>query len=97
MVESEVIFEFIIASLGVGGACLTTFMYWLLAREKIHAKSTIYFGLNALGSFLIMISLIYHFDWGDLGGFVMEASWLVVSMMGVVKILSERKGFEHGS
>lgn len=80
--------EMIMAVTGVAGALLTAFMYWLMASEKVDAQSVRFFGLNALGAFLILISLVYHFDWGDLGGVVMELSWLIVSLMGIVKVLT---------
>ncbi len=77
--------DFIMGVTGVSGAFLTTFMYWLMTSDKIDAKSVRFFAANALGAFMIMISVIYHFDWGDLGGFVMELSWLIVSLMGLFK------------
>lgn len=80
--------EFFMGVTGVAGACLTTFMYWLMSTDKIDPKSIRFFAMNALGAFLIMISLVYHFDWGDLGGVVMELSWLIVSLMGIVRVLS---------
>ncbi|MBK9584759.1 MAG: hypothetical protein IPO55_02430 [Alphaproteobacteria bacterium] len=83
--------EFLMAVMGVTGACLTTFMYWLMAGDRIDSKSVRFFGLNALGAFMIMVSLVYHFDWGDLGGFVMEFSWLLVSLMGIYNALGNKR------
>ena len=83
--------ELIMAVIGVSGAFLTTFLYWMMTSERMSANSLRFYGLNALGAFMIMVSVIYNFDWGDLGGFVMELSWLIVSIMGIVKVLTAKR------
>lgn len=79
--------ELLMGVTGVAGAFLTTFMYWLMSTDKIDPKSVRFFAANALGAFMIMISVVYRFDWGDMGGFVMELSWLIVSLIGLVKAI----------
>ncbi|MCL4677655.1 MAG: hypothetical protein KJ017_03565 [Alphaproteobacteria bacterium] len=90
--------EFFMAVTGVAGAFLTTFMYWLMSTDKIEPKSVRFFAANALGAFMIMVSLVYHFDWGDLGGVVMELSWLIVSLIGLSKAIErprKEKAIDH--
>jgi hypothetical protein len=44
--------------------------------------------LNTIGALLIIISLLY--DW-NLASFIMEATWMMVSLYGIVKYYKMKK------
>ena len=70
---------------GVGAALLLT-TYLLLQINFISAKSLLYSVLNAIGSGGILISLLYDFN---MSAFVIEASWLVISLIGAAVTIRE--------
>ena len=70
----------------IGAACPVT-MYFLLEQERVDPKGLLFFGVNGIGSVLIIIASIGEFDWGDIGAVAMEAAWLVISLMGIYKVL----------
>lgn len=63
---------------GLGAAVLLS-TYLLLQINLVSAKSLRYSVLNAVGSGAILISLSYNFN---MSAFVIEASWLVISVIG---------------
>lgn len=68
-----------VGSIGVGIIILS---YVSLQLEKIHSESLIYSLLNAVGASLIIVSLIYNFNFS---AFVVEFFWLLISLFGVGK------------
>ena len=56
--------------------------YALLQFERISAQGVLYSLLNALGSGLIVFSLIYEFN---LSAFVLEVAWLILSLIGLLR------------
>lgn len=68
-----------VGSLGVG---IIIFTYILLQLEKIRSESLAYSLLNALGASLIIISLIFNFNFS---AFIVEFFWVLVSLYGVGK------------
>lgn len=70
----------------VGAACPVT-MYYLLEQEKVDPKGLLFFGVNGIGSVLIIMASIGEFDWGDIGAVAMETAWLIISAMGIWKVL----------
>ena len=69
--------------IGLSGVLIVLIAYILLSIHKMSAKSYSYFGLNALGSFLIMYSLFH--EW-NLSAFMMEFCWFLVSLYGVFSV-----------
>jgi paired small multidrug resistance pump len=69
-------------SVGLVGVFITLVAYFLLNIRKLKSQSFTYTGLNALGSMLIIYSLIY--DW-SLAAFVMECCWFLMSCYGMLK------------
>ncbi len=69
----------IIGSVGVSVIILT---YVSLQIEKIKSDSLIYSLLNAFGASLIIISLIYNFNFS---AFIVELFWILISLFGIVK------------
>lgn len=83
--------QFALLVTGIVGAACPVIMYFLLEQEKINPKSLLYFGVNALGSVLIVIASVGEFDWGDIGAILMESAWLIISLMGIYKVLFKEK------
>ena len=65
----------------VGGLGVATLLvtYLLLQVNRIAAQSLLYSQLNAIGAFLIMVSLWQDFN---MSAFIMESSWFVISLIG---------------
>lgn len=70
----------------IGAACPVT-MYYLLEQEKVDPKGLAFFGVNGIGSVLIITASMGEFDWGDIGAVAMETAWLIISLMGIWKVL----------
>jgi hypothetical protein len=68
-----------LGSIGVG---IIIFTYILLQLEKARSESLIYSLFNALGASLILISLIYSFNFS---AFVVEFFWVLISLYGIGK------------
>ncbi len=68
-----------LGSIGVG---IIIFTYILLQLEKLRSESLIYSLFNALGASLILISLIYSFNFS---AFVVEFFWVLISLYGIGK------------
>jgi len=66
-------------SIGVGIIILT---YIALQLEKIRSDALLYSLLNAVGASLIIISLLYNFNFS---AFIVEFFWLLISLFGVGK------------
>lgn len=74
----------------LGAACPVS-MYLLLEMEKVDSKSLMYFVVNGIGSVLLILTSGINLTWGDLGGIAMETAWLIVSLMGIGKVLYHRR------
>lgn len=69
----------LIGSVGVGIIVLT---YVLLQTEKIKSESLSYSVLNGLGAGLIVLSLIFDFNFS---AFIVESLWVLISLYGIGK------------
>lgn len=69
-------------TIGLLGVFTTLVAYILLNIDKIASQSFMYVGLNALGSLMILYSLIYNWS---LAAFVMESCWFLVSFYGLIR------------
>ena len=74
--------------LGNIGVAIIILTYILLQLQKIRSESLLYSLLNAIGAGLIVFSLIFSFN---LSAFIVEILWLVISLFGVVKVLTKNK------
>lgn len=68
-----------IGTIGVGIIILT---YIFLQLEKIKSEQVLYSILNAFGACLIIISLIFNFNFS---AFVVEFFWVLISIFGIAK------------
>ena len=74
----------VVGSIGVGLIILT---YVALQMEKIRSEMLLYSLLNAVGATLILISLVYSFNFA---AFIVEFFWVLISIYGVVKYFWKR-------
>jgi hypothetical protein len=68
-----------IGNIGVGLIILT---YVLLQLEKLKSESLLYSSLNALGASMIIVSLLFNFNFS---AFIVEFFWVLISLFGVTK------------
>ena len=61
--------------------------YLLLLLNRIDSTSLRYSLLNAIGATLVIVSLVFDFN---LSAFVIEAFWLVISMVGIGRAYTRR-------
>ena len=68
--------------LGNIGVLFILVTYLLLQIERIKSSSRFYSGVNAAGAGLILISLLFKFNFS---AFIVEFFWLVISVIGFVR------------
>jgi hypothetical protein len=73
---------------GFIGVLLIVIAYLLLQLDKLPTSSFSFSLLNAAGSLLIMLSLIFKFN---VSAFLMQVFWFLISLIGVSKWLISRK------
>lgn len=69
---------------GLVGVVLIVVAYLLLQMGKLPSTAPSYSLLNALGAFLVMVSLFFDFN---LSAFLMEAFWFLISLFGLLRPL----------
>ncbi len=72
---------------GTAGAAIILVSYFLLQMQRISSRALSYSLLNGLGALLILVSLSIEFN---LSAFVVEAFWLLISIIGIVRSLTGR-------
>lgn len=75
-------------SIGVATIILT---YILLQTERIRSESLTYSVLNGAGAGLIVLSLIYDFNFS---AFIVESLWVLISIYGIAKYFLRGKKVE---
>ena len=73
---------------GFVGVLLIVMAYLLLQLDKLPSSSLSFSLLNAAGSLLIMLSLIFKFN---ASAFLIEVFWFLISLIGLAKWLAARK------
>jgi hypothetical protein len=73
---------------GSVGVAVIILIYFLLQTEKIKSDSLIYSLLNAVGSGLIVFSLLFSFNFS---AFVVEILWVLISLYGIAKFILNRR------
>ena len=64
---------------GFFGVVVIVIAYLLLQLNKLPSSAPLYSLLNAIGAFLVMVSLVFDFN---LSAFLMEAFWFLISLFG---------------
>ena len=72
---------------GFIGVLLIVIAYLLLQLDKLPSSSLSFSFLNAAGSLLIMLSLIFKFN---VSAFMIEVFWFLISLIGLSKWLAAR-------
>ena len=72
--------------IGVSGVLLVLLAFLLLQIGRLSSEKPVYSWLNLVGAMAIIYSLFFDFN---LPSFLMEASWLIISMVGLWRL---RKG-----
>ena len=74
--------------IGIVGVFLTLFAYAALSLGKLSSESLSYSLLNFIGSWMIIVSLMVHWN---LSSFVIEVAWIMISMIGIYRYISKRR------
>jgi predicted membrane protein len=64
----------------VGMACVV-FAYFSVERDWLDNKDVKFYLINLIGAILLLISLLINFN---LGSFVIEIFWIIISIMGIM-------------
>jgi hypothetical protein len=70
------------------GVALIVGAYLFLQLGRLASASLAYSAVNGAGALLILISLLFKFN---LPAFVIEVFWIVISLIGIVKVLRARR------
>ncbi len=74
--------------IGFIGMALVIVAYFLLQINKYTIKSLQYQILNLVGAILLLISLFVHFN---LGSFIIEIFWIIITLYGIATNIKEKK------
>jgi hypothetical protein len=74
--------------IGLLGVIMTLVAYFLLQVSILKIDDILYSAINALGSLLILYSLLFHWN---LSCFVIESSWLAISLFGTFRVLFRKR------
>jgi hypothetical protein len=69
---------------GFVGVIVIVTAYLLLQLNRLPSTAPVYSLLNAVGAFLVMVSLLFDFN---LAAFLMEAFWFLISLIGLLRPL----------
>lgn len=67
---------------GTTGVMLIVVSYFLLQVGRVEALSPLYSWLNLVGAVMILISLLYTFNFSS---FVIEIFWILISVIGLAR------------
>lgn len=73
---------------GIFGVGLILLVYAMVQMDKLSVNNIYYSICNALGAFLIIISLMVDFN---LPAFLMEFFWVIFSLFGIYKYIKTKK------
>ena len=73
---------------GLIGVLLIVIAYLLLQLDKLPSSSLSFSLMNAAGSLLIMLSLVFKFN---VSAFLIEVFWFLISLLGLTKWFIARK------
>jgi hypothetical protein len=80
-------------ALGLAGVVVILIAYAASQAGKVEVRDVRYSLANAIGAIAILVSLYYSFN---LASFVIEIFWLLISVYGLWRALSERPPEEEG-
>ena len=74
--------------IGIIGVILTLIAYYYLNIGKLASESLMYSMLNFIGSWLILFSLMYHWN---LSSVLIEIAWISISLIGIYRYYAAKK------
>ncbi len=74
---------------GYGGVALVVGTYFMSQVGKMDSTRALYPGLNAIGAFMILVSLYFR---PNPPSVVIEFFWLAISLVGLVRAQIKRNG-----
>jgi len=74
--------------IGFIGMVFIIYAYFLLQIGKYDSKSLEFQYINLVGAILLLISLCVHFN---LGSFIIEVFWIIITLYGIYKHYKEKK------
>ena len=72
---------------GLAGVIMLLGTYFALQIDRINSQSLAYSLLNGISAVLILISLLYTFNWAS---FIIEIFWISISLIGIVRWMMRR-------
>ena len=73
--------------IGIIGVAIVIITYFLLQINKISSEALSYSLFNIIGSSLIVLSLLEHWN---LASFLIEMCWIMISFIGVFKYFKRK-------
>jgi len=70
------------------GVIMIVGSYFLVQIGKMSATGLLYTLLNGIGAAFIMVSLYFDFN---LSAFIVEVFWILISLVGMARILLQRR------
>ena len=77
--------------LGVVGSICCILAYFLLERGYAKGSDIWYYALNGVGALMVLIGCMADFDGGDLGAVTQELCWVMISGMGVYRLVKNKQ------
>jgi len=74
--------------LGFVGMIFIVYGYFLLQSNRCDNNSLKFQFINLIGAVLLLISLFVHFN---LGSFIIEVFWIIITLYGIYKIIKQRR------
>ena len=74
---------------GLIGVAVMLWAFFLLQAGKLRGDAFMYQLMNALGAAAVLLSLVNDFN---LSAFVIETSWVVISVYGMIRSRGKRRG-----
>jgi hypothetical protein len=81
-------FSYLSNYIGIFGVILTLIAYYLLNINRLSSNNLTYLLLNFFGSWLILFSLIFHWN---LSSVVIEIAWISISVIGLYRFIKSVK------
>lgn len=72
---------------GLAGVVMLLGTYFALQIDRIDSQSLAYSLLNGISAVLILVSLLYTFNWAS---FIIEIFWISISLIGIVRWMRRR-------
>jgi hypothetical protein len=73
---------------GIIGVIIILVAYYWVSMGRYTAKNFNFQALNFLGAWLILFSLYFHWN---LSSVLIEIAWIIISMIGMYRIIKETK------